>query len=112
MKVDINANAVQGKLEFVKKMGSADFRAALDGAMEGGPALAKDAAAELEAYMKQTPAERMREALLKKLGISEEELAAMPPEQRKAVEDKLGELVVEEMQKTEQKKGTRIDTSA
>lgn len=62
--------------------------------------------------MKQTPAERMREALLKKLGVSEEDLAQMPPEQRKGFEEKLGKLVQEEMQKTEQNKGARIDTSA
>jgi hypothetical protein len=111
MKVDTHSNAAQGKLEFVKKMSGGDFQAALDGAM-GGAAAKTNPVAELEAYMKQTPAERMREALLKKLGVSEEELAAMPPEQRKGFEEKLGQLVQEEMQKAEQTKGARIDTSA
>ncbi|MYN07156.1 hypothetical protein [Pseudoduganella aquatica] len=111
MKVDTNSNAVQGKLEFVKKMAGGDFQAALDGAM-GGAAAKTNPVAELEAYMKMTPAERMRDALLKKLGISEEDLAAMPPEQRKSFEEKIGQLVQEEMQKADHKKGARIDTSA
>lgn len=112
MKVDNNGSAVQGKVEFVKKMSGADFDAALAGAMDGGSAKPKTAADELEAYVKMSPAERMRDALLKKLGMTEEELAAMPPEQRKAFEEKISELVKEEMAKTEQKKGTRVDTSA
>jgi len=111
MKVDTHSNAAPGKLEFVKKMSGGDFQAALDGAM-GGAAAKTNPVAELDAYMKQTPAERMREALLKKLGVSEEELAAMPPQQRKAFEDKLGALVKEELAKSEQSKGGRIDTSA
>lgn len=112
MKIDSNTGAVQGKLEFVKRMSGADFDAALAGAMDGGSAKPKTAADELEAYVKMSPAERMRDALLKKLGVTEEELAAMPPEQRKAFDEKISELVKEEMAKTGQKKGSRVDTSA
>jgi hypothetical protein len=70
--------------------------------------------AELERYVKQTPAQRMREDLLKKLGMSEEELNQMKPEERKAVEEKITQLVKEEMEKaqTPQKPGNYVDITA
>lgn len=52
-------------------------------------------AQELENYMKLTPAERIRDAVLKKLGLSEAELAAMPPSARRGIEDKIGQMVKE-----------------
>jgi hypothetical protein len=47
----------------------------------------KTAAQELEEYLKKSPAEHMRDAILKEMGLTEDDLAAMPPEQRKAIED-------------------------
>jgi hypothetical protein len=38
-------------------------------------------------YAKKTPAERMRDAILKSMGLTEEDLKAMSPEKRKAVEE-------------------------
>lgn len=52
-------------------------------------------AQELENYMKLTPAERIREAVLKRLGMTEDELAAMPPAARQGVEDQIGQMVKE-----------------
>jgi len=70
--------------------------------------------AQLERYVKQTPAQRMREDLLKKLGVTEEELNQMKPEERKGIEEKLAQLVKEEMEKaqTPQKPGNYVDTKA
>jgi hypothetical protein len=74
----------------------------------------KTAAQELEDYVNMTPAQRLRVDLLKKLGLTEDDLAAMPAAERQAVEAKLKDLVQQEMQKAQeaQRKGARVDTVA
>lgn len=56
---------------------------------------------ELAAYVKMTPAQRMRYELLKKLGLTEEELAKMSPEPRNAAEKKMADLIKQEMAKAQ-----------
>lgn len=51
------------------------------------------AQAEFSRAAKMTPAEQMRGAMLNKLGIAEDQLGSMPPEQRKLVEDRLRDMV-------------------
>jgi len=46
-------------------------------------------------YLRKTPVQHMREAILKKMGLTEEELAAMPPERRAAVEQAIAEKIQE-----------------
>ena len=72
----------------------------------------KTAAQELDEYVKMTPEQRMRADLLKKLGLTEEELAAMSPEERQAAESKIAEMTKELLQHTSERKGSIIDTSA
>lgn len=72
----------------------------------------KTAAQELDEYVKMTPEQRMRADLLKKLGMTEEELAAMPPEERQAAEAKIAEMTKELLQHSGERKGSIIDTSA
>lgn len=48
-------------------------------------------------YMKMTPAERMEAAILEEMGLTKEDLEAMPPEQRKAIEDTIRERIKEKM---------------
>ena len=87
-----------------------DFASVLGAATGAAP---KTAAQELEDYVNMTPAQRMRLDLLKKLGLTEEELANMSPGERSAVEAKLTELVQEQMREAAAKgTGTRIDTVA
>ncbi|RIX43056.1 MAG: hypothetical protein D3M94_17550 [Rhodocyclales bacterium GT-UBC] len=52
---------------------------------------------ELHDYLKKSPAEHIRDAVLKELGLSEESLAAMPPEQRAAMEAKINERIREKL---------------
>lgn len=47
--------------------------------------------AEFREYMDKTPAQRMRDAILREMGLTEEDLDAMPPEKREAVEAEIGE---------------------
>ncbi len=42
--------------------------------------------AQLQEYLDKSPAEHMRDAILKEMGMSEEDLAALPPEKREAIE--------------------------
>ncbi|HEY4029235.1 MAG TPA: hypothetical protein VGM25_02745 [Caulobacteraceae bacterium] len=44
-------------------------------------------------YAKETPAQRMRDAILKSMGLSEDDLKAMSPEKRKAVEDTIAQII-------------------
>ncbi|MGZ3274372.1 MAG: hypothetical protein ACXU82_07155 [Caulobacteraceae bacterium] len=46
-----------------------------------------DAVSEFLDYAKKTPAQRMRDAVLKSMGLTEDDLKAMSPEKRKAVEE-------------------------
>jgi hypothetical protein len=48
---------------------------------------------EFRKYMQMTPAEKIRHGVLSELGITEDQLAAMPPEQREATEKKIAELI-------------------
>lgn len=50
---------------------------------------------ELDDYLKKSPAEHMREAILARMGLSEESLKAMPPEQRAAVEAEINRQITE-----------------
>ncbi|WJN59875.1 hypothetical protein [Pseudomonas sp. SO81] len=42
-------------------------------------------------YMAMTPAEKMRDAILKELGLTEEEIDALPPERQEAIEKQIAE---------------------
>ncbi len=49
----------------------------------------------LEDYLSKSPAEHMREMILARMGLSEESLKSMPPEQRAAVEAEIGRRIRE-----------------
>lgn len=51
------------------------------------------AADEFRKFMAMTPAEKLRYSVLSDMGISEEDLAAMPPEKREQIEKKIEELI-------------------
>jgi hypothetical protein len=45
-----------------------------------------------------TPAQKMRAAMLAKLGVTEEQLKAMSPEERKKIEDKLKDMIKQQVE--------------
>jgi len=61
---------------------------------------------------KMNPWDRMRANILKSMGISEQDLANMSPQQRQAVEDKIRQMIEQQMQKNAEKKGQVLDISA
>lgn len=62
----------------------------------GSPAFAETSSAmsQFKDYMSKTPEQRLRDSILKEMGITEEEYAAMPPEKQLAV----GEEIAQRMQ--------------
>ena len=53
---------------------------------------------ELAEYLRKTPAQHMRDAILKEMGLSEEALAALPPEQHAAIEKTITDKIKERLQ--------------
>jgi hypothetical protein len=79
--------------------------------LAAGPATsAKD---EFMDYAQMTPAQKMRAAMLGKLGVTEEELKAMSPEERKKVEDKIKDMIKQQVENDpKMKKGSLLDVKA
>lgn len=95
MKIETKALSDSMLANFSPKKNGAggDFAALLKTAETKKP----DAASELEAYLKKPLGERVAIAMHKQLGISEEEYAAMTPDQKKAVDAKVAELLKHKM---------------
>jgi hypothetical protein len=49
------------------------------------------------AEARKSPMQRMREQIMKELGITEEQLNAMPPEEKQAMEDRIRQLIEEKI---------------
>ena len=71
-------------------------------AAEAGPA------AELAAYAKMTPAQRMRASVLDSMGLKESDLANMSAADRQAVEEKVAAKIKEKLDEEIQKKALKI----
>ena len=76
---DFQANLDLAKEKQQKQSGKAPDAAAMNDAMAA-------ALQELEDYIEKGPIAHMRERILEEMGLSEEDLSKMPPEQREAVE--------------------------
>ena len=59
-------------------------------------------------YAKETPAQRMREAILKSMGLSEDDLKSMSPEKRKAVEETIRQRIREAAEQAAKKGKTGL----
>lgn len=66
-----------------------------------GETSAKD---EFLKFQAMTPAQKMRAMMLAKLGLTEDDVKAMSPEDRKKVEDKLKEMIKQQVQNDPEKK--------
>jgi hypothetical protein len=74
---------------------------------------AKSAKDEFMDYAKLTPAQKMRAAMLAKMGVTEEQLKAMSPEERQKIEDQIKKQIKEQVQNDPaMKKGSLVDVSA
>ncbi|WP_342247161.1 hypothetical protein [Pseudomonas sp. OTU5201] len=58
----------------------------------------QSAVEKFQEYMDKSPAERIRDAILAEMGLTQEELDAMPPEEREDVEKKIAERFQQRME--------------
>ena len=58
-------------------------------------------------YMEKTPAERIRDAILKEMGITEQDLAQMTPEQRQGIEEEIAQRMQDKAVKTAEDRENR-----
>ena len=107
----MNVNAIDNRSQTIlqsskeREESQVTFKAALAAAQEKpaenkkAPAQksGRTAAEELAEYLRKTPAQHMRDAILKELGLTEEDLDAMPPEKRKAVEETIAARIKEKL---------------
>lgn len=94
------ASGITGASGTTKAGSSADFSALLDKAKKDASTAAAD---NIAAYVKMTPAQRMRADILKKMGLTEDDLKNMPPDKRQAVEDKITAMIKVQMDQATQK---------
>src|SRR5689334_19356267 len=59
-------------------------------------------------YAKMDPMTRMRASILKSMNLSEDDLAKMSPAQRSAVEQKIAQLIQQQLQKNSAKQGASV----
>ena len=63
-------------------------------------------------YAKESPMERMRASILKSMGLTEDDLKKMSPEQQKAVEQKIEQIIKQQLQKNAGQTGQLVNVSA
>lgn len=68
--------------------------------------------AELHDWLKKSPIEHMREQILKEMGLTEADVAAMPPEKRAAVEEAIAEKIRERLAALNGRQGKGGDPTA
>ncbi|HEY4135836.1 MAG TPA: hypothetical protein VGO34_11540 [Alphaproteobacteria bacterium] len=91
----------------ILSMGS--FAAPKPGAASGASPLgAKSAKEEFLDYARMTPAQRMEANILSQMGLTKEQLEAMPPAQRKAIEATIREQIKRQMEATGDKSNGKI----
>ena len=118
MNINATQNPLQSQLQPASPRGKsqADFQATLETAQQnlapsGGatPTKSDDRAGRkpesqmtpleyLTDYMKKSPEQHMRDAILKKMGLTEEDLNAMPPEKRAGIEHEIADKIKELLQ--------------
>lgn len=78
------------------KAGQADDAGMKDGGLDGAEKDGESGAVkDFLDYMKKTPEERLREKILKALGLTEEDLQNMSPDERVGIENKIRDIIKE-----------------
>lgn len=71
-----------------------------------------DPVAEFLAYQKQTPQEKMVDSILKKYGLTKEDLGNLPPDKLKQIQDEIKATILSQTKQQMAEKGILIDLSA
>ena len=65
------------------------------------------ATAEFKDYMSKTPEQRMRDAILQEMGLTQEEIDQMPPEKQQAIGEEIAERLLDKAQMAQAEKDQR-----
>ncbi len=97
-----------------KSVSSADDSASTQPTQEASSATSagNDIEQEFLKYAHMNPIDRMRANILKSMGLTEDDVKNMPPQQRQALEQKIKDLIEQETRKNMDKKGQLVDVSA
>jgi hypothetical protein len=97
-----------------KNLSSADEQTPTQPANEATSATSpgSDVEQEFLKYAHMDPIDRMRANILKSMGLTEQDLQNMTPQQRQGVEQKIKDLLEQELHKNADKKGQLVDVSA
>lgn len=82
----------------ISSVGSSSPYASAYGGLTASPVSEPSAKDEFLKFQAMTPAQKMRAMMLAKLGVTEEQLKAMSPEERKKIEDKIKDMIKQQVQ--------------
>jgi hypothetical protein len=88
--------------------GGANAASALADGASGGDSVAQD----FLNYAKMSPIERLRANIMKSMGLTQQQFDSMTPAQQQAVEQKIEQLIKQELQKNANASGQLVDQSA
>ena len=71
----------------------------------------EDVEAEFLAYARMSPAERMRDNILKSMGLTEDDVNAMSPADRQKLENRIKELIKQQVEEAAKRKGQLLDVA-
>ncbi|KRA60239.1 hypothetical protein ASD79_08355 [Caulobacter sp. Root655] len=111
----IMASLAMSTLNKINQATAAATTKATDATSASGVSAApvKTAKDEFLDYAKLTPAQKMRAAMLGKMGLTEEQLKAMDPKERQKIEDKLKEQIKAQIENDpKMKQGALVDIQA
>ncbi|PIB93051.1 hypothetical protein [Caulobacter sp. FWC2] len=93
----------------ISSIGSSSYAGAYSGisASTSSPVGETSAKDDFLKYQAMTPAQKMRAMMLSKLGVTEEQVKAMSPEDRAKIEQKLKDMIKQQVQNDPDKKGQK-----
>jgi hypothetical protein len=91
------ADVFQGVLESAKQNLAQAQKGNGESPKSAPAAVTKTAAQELEEFLRKTPIQHMRDAILKEMGLTEDDLKHMPPDKRAAIEDAIADRIKKKM---------------
>lgn len=102
-----------GGASFTSSLYASTKNGAAGGLGAGSASPANDAVSEFMDWANKTPAQQMRDQVLRSMGIKESDLANMDPKTRAAVEKKIADQIKQMVQQSVEKKtGVAIDIKA
>lgn len=104
----IGASAFFSVMGSAKLNGVAPIAATSSGGLSAAGETRKSARDEFLEFAQMTPAERMRAAMLQRLGLKEEDLEGMSADARKAVEEQLKAMIKEQVENDPDQRPGRI----